>query len=105
MAVPSDLNEKDEEFASKIFDIAPVNKFFQNSIVEEGNKKLLSYSFEIEQGGSRGGVEMFMICVFYSELIDLEFICNNVRQFADKMRKIEDVQDLCQLENCTEKKL
>ncbi len=104
MSVPSGLSEKDEEFASKIFDIAPVNKFFQNSILEESDKKLLSYSFELRQGESRGGVEMFMISVFYSEFIDLEFICNNLRMFVDKMRKIEDVQDLCERENCSERK-
>jgi len=103
-SVPSSLSAKDEEFAIKIFDIAPVNKFFQNSILEEANKKLVSYSFELKQAGSRGGVEMFMISVFYNELIDLEFICNNMRMFVDKMRKIEDVQELCEQENCSERK-
>ncbi len=104
MSVPSTINENDQDFASKIFDIAPVNKFFQNSIVEETNKKLLSYSFELRQGTSRGGVEMFMLSVFYNESIDLEFICNNMRQFVDKMKKIEDVHDLCERENCSERK-
>ena len=104
-AIPSNLTQKDYDFVSKIFDIAPLNKFFLNTILEEHEKKVLSYSFELRNGGSRGGVEMFMICVMHTETIDLEFVCNHVRLFVDKMRDIEDLADFANDERCLDRKI